>query len=82
MENLFYAVKIKGLAAKAGIESISTDEGQIIIRRFGELPFDAQKLTPFLRDGIAVGRTQIRINYKKIGKGWKGVVEEVIKALT
>ena len=31
VENLLYAVKIKGLAAKAGIESISTEEGQIVI---------------------------------------------------
>jgi transcription-repair coupling factor (superfamily II helicase) len=82
VENLFYAVRIKALGAKAGIESISMDEGLIIIRRFGELAFDAQKLTPFLRHEIAVGRTQIRINYKKIGVGWKGVVEGILKALT
>jgi transcription-repair coupling factor (superfamily II helicase) len=76
--NLLYAVRIKGLAAKAGIESVSTDEGQIVIRRFGEIPFDAQKLSRLMRDGIAVGRTQIRINYKKI-KEWRGVVEGVLK---
>jgi transcription-repair coupling factor (superfamily II helicase) len=79
--NLLYAVRIKGLAAKAGIESVSTDEGQIVIRRFGEIPFDAQKLSRLMRDGIAVGRTQIRINYKKIGRGWKGVVERVLTSL-
>ncbi|MGD0794336.1 MAG: transcription-repair coupling factor [Dehalococcoidales bacterium] len=79
VENLFYAVRIKALGAKAGIESVSTDEGLIIIRRFGELAFDTQKLAPFLRNEIAVGRTQIRINYKKIGRGWKGVVENTIR---
>ncbi|UCD38887.1 MAG: DEAD/DEAH box helicase, partial [Fidelibacterota bacterium] len=40
VENLFYAVRIKALAAKAGIESITTEEGQIILRRFKGLPFD------------------------------------------
>ena len=79
VQNLLYAVKIKGLAARAGIESITTEEGYIILRRFSGLPFDAIKLSPLLREEIAVGRTQIRINYKKIGKGWKGVLEGVIK---
>jgi transcription-repair coupling factor (superfamily II helicase) len=81
VQNLLYALRVKALGAKAGIESVSTDEGQIIIRRFGEVAFDAQKLSRLMRDGIAVGRTQIRINYKKIGLGWKGVVEHLLKAL-
>ncbi len=80
--NLLYAVKIKGLAARAGIESISSEEGQIILRRFQGLPFDAQKFVQTLTDGITVGRTQIRINYGKIGKGWKKVLEHLVKALT
>jgi transcription-repair coupling factor (superfamily II helicase) len=82
VENLLYAVKIKGLAAKAGIESITTEEDYIILRRFHGLPFDAQKFLQTLTDGITVGRTQIRINYNKLVKGWKKVLEGVIKALT
>ncbi len=66
VENLLYAVKIKGLAAKAGIESVTTEEGLIILRRFQGLPFDASKIPS--RDGIEVGRTQIRINYGKMGQ--------------
>jgi len=77
--NLFYAVRIKDLAAKAGIESISTEEGQIILRRFQGLPFDKEKLAPVLRDEIHVGRTQIRINFKKIFRIWKGVLEGVVR---
>ncbi len=79
VENLFYAVRIKALAARAGIESVSTEEGQIILRRFQGLPFDREKLAPVLRDGIEVGRTQIRINFKKIFRVWKKVLEEVLK---
>jgi transcription-repair coupling factor (superfamily II helicase) len=81
VDNLFYAVRIKGLAAKAGIESVSTEEGQIILRRFQGLPFDREKLAPVWRDGITVGRTQIKINYKKLGRSWKMVLEEVIGAV-
>jgi transcription-repair coupling factor (superfamily II helicase) len=81
VENLFYAVRIKALAAKAGIETISTEEGQIILRRFQGLPFDARRLAPLLRSEIYVGRTQIRINYKKLRGEWKQTLEGVIGGL-
>ena len=81
VENLLYAVRIKNLAAQAGIESISTQEGQIIIRRFQGMPFDKEKLKPVLRDEIQVGRTRIVINYKKMGREWKEVLEEVLSMI-
>ena len=79
VQNLLYAVRIKLLAASAGIESVSTEHGQIIIRRFEGLPFDRQKLEPVIRDGIRVGHTQISLNLRRLGKEWKEVVEGVIK---
>jgi len=79
--NLLYAVKIKVLSAKAGIESITTEEGYIIIRRFQGKPFDAQKFMHSLTDGVTVGHTQIKIDYKKIGKGWRNTLEGLIKGL-
>ncbi|MBA7637467.1 Transcription-repair-coupling factor [subsurface metagenome] len=80
VENLLYAVKIKILASKAGIESISTEHGQIIIRLFTGLQFDRQKLEP-IRDGIKVGFSQLRLNPKRLGKEWQevlwGILEEI-----
>jgi len=81
VDNLFYAVRIKGLAARAGIESISTEEGQIIIRRFHGLPFDGEKLFPLLPDEVQVGRTRILIAYKKLGRHWRNVLEDVVNRL-
>jgi len=81
VENLFYAVRIKGLAARAGIESVATEEREIILRRFRGLPFDKEKLESVIEDGITVGRTQIKIDYKKLGRAWKRVLEEVIKGV-
>jgi len=85
VNNLLYAVRIKALAAKAGIESISTEEGeiilrrfQIILRRFQGIHFDKQQLEP-LKDGIKVGITQLRLNPKRLGKEWKEVLEEVLR---
>ena len=79
VRNLLYALRIKILAAKAGIESIDTEDRQIVIRRFQGMPFDKQKLQPVLRDGIMAGTTQLRLNPKRLGQAWQQVLEEVLK---
>jgi len=78
VKNLLYAVKVKALAAKAGIESIATEEGQIILRLFEGMKFDKQKLEPFLKDGIKLGTNQLHLNPKRLGKDWQKVLEEVL----
>ncbi|MBA7690046.1 Transcription-repair-coupling factor [subsurface metagenome] len=77
VKNLLYAVKIKTLAARAGIESISTEHGQIILRLFQGMQFDKQKLEP-VRDGIKLGLSQLRLNPKRLGADWQRVLEEVL----
>jgi len=79
VKNLLYAVKIKALAAKASIESITTEEGQIILRRFHGMQFDRQQLEPIIKDGIKVGLTQLRLNPKRLGNEWQRVLEEVVR---
>jgi len=79
VENLLYALRIKILAAKAGIESISTEEGQIALRLFEGMRFDSQKLEPLSRDGVNIGNIQIMLNPKRLGNEWREVLEEVVK---
>ncbi|MBN1160532.1 MAG: transcription-repair coupling factor [Dehalococcoidales bacterium] len=81
MDNLFYALRIKALGAKAHIESISTEEGQIVLRRFQGMPFNAERFMQSLTDGVIAGRTQIRIDYKKLRGGWRGALERVVRGL-
>jgi transcription-repair coupling factor (superfamily II helicase) len=77
-QNLLYALRIKLLAADAGIESITTEHGHIIIRRFGGLPFDRQKLMPLIRDGVRVGHKQVSLNLRRVGKEWREVLEDLL----
>jgi transcription-repair coupling factor (superfamily II helicase) len=79
--NLLYALKIKALGAKAGVESISTEEDNVVIRRFQGLPFDTLKFVSLrsYQNDIHIGHTQMRISYKKLGKDWRKVLEEVLK---
>ncbi|GAI22736.1 unnamed protein product, partial [marine sediment metagenome] len=80
VKNLLYAVKLKALASKAGIESISTERGQITLRLFQGMQFDKQKLEP-VRDGIKVGTSQLRLNPKRLGSEWQRVLEEVVEKI-
>ncbi|MFH1663077.1 MAG: transcription-repair coupling factor [Chloroflexota bacterium] len=78
VENLLYAVRIKLLAARAGIESISTEDGQIVLRLFSGMRFYKNKLESVLREGIKFGLIQLRLDYKKLGSKWREVLEEVL----
>ena len=78
VRNLLYALRIKILAARAGIESIATEDREIVLRRFQGMHFDKQQLEPLARDGIKVGLTQLRLNPKRLGGEWQKVLEEMV----
>ncbi len=89
VENLLYALRIKIQAAKAGIESISTEQGEITLRLFEGMQFDQQKLEPFvkglephLKDGVKIGLTQLSLHPKRLGSQWQQVLEEVLGNIT
>ncbi len=80
--NLLYALRIKILASKAGIESISTEDSQIVLRRFQGMHFDKQKLAPFLKHGIKISLTQVSFNPKGLSNIWQRLLEEVVGRIT
>ena len=78
VENLFYILKIKAMAKDTGIESISTLDSEIILQLFAGMQFNKQKLAHFLREGIKIGNSQLRMNLRQPGKGWQKVLEEIL----
>ena len=78
VRNLLYALRIKILAARAGVESISTEDSRIVLRRFQGMHFNKQQLEPLVKDGVKVGLTQLRLNPKRLGGEWQQVLEEVL----
>jgi transcription-repair coupling factor (superfamily II helicase) len=78
VKNLLYALKIKVMAARAGVESVSTEDGEIIIRLFEGMQLDREKLEPFLSEGVTAGKRQVSIRYKKM-EGWRGVLESILR---
>ncbi len=87
VDNLLYAVRIKVLATRAGIESILTEEGQVVIRLYAGMQFDKTKLEPFLKGlrvplgSLHLDALQLRLHPKRLGKDWQKVLEEVIKRI-
>ncbi len=73
VKNLLYAVRVKILAAKAGIESISTEDGQIILRLFEGVKFTPEQRALSFPDGVRMGTSQIGLNLKRLGKEWQRV---------
>jgi transcription-repair coupling factor (superfamily II helicase) len=80
VQNLLYAVRIKILAAKAGIESISIEDGHLVLRLFQGMQFTPEQHKLPLPDGVKMGVRQISLSYKRIGD-WKGVLEGVLKGV-
>ena len=88
VKNLLYALKIKVVAARAGIESIATEKGDIVLRLLEGRRCDKQQLEsslaelpPSLRDGVRVGLTRLRLNLRLVGREWREVLEVVLRGV-
>jgi transcription-repair coupling factor (superfamily II helicase) len=77
VKNLLYALKIKMLAAKAGIEAVTTEDGLIVLRLLEGMRFTPQQRELALPDGVRMGVRQLSLSYKG-DKGWKGKLEVVL----
>jgi transcription-repair coupling factor (superfamily II helicase) len=76
VENLLYIVKIKVLAVRAKVSSISTQGRQIVIKPHT----DSRQLTAIssVDAAVKIGPTQIKLDTRLMGKRWKVVLEEIL----
>ena len=82
LQNLLYALRIKIRAGEAGIESVATEDGQIVLRRFPGMRFDRQKLGHLAGDGVKIDNLRVKLNPKRLGEKWREVLEEVVGRVT
>ena len=91
MENLLYIVKIKVLATRAEVSSISTQGKQIVIKpketviavsRSPERGEGAakQSLIKGYGSAIKIGATQIKLDTRLLGGKWTEVLEEILRS--
>jgi transcription-repair coupling factor (superfamily II helicase) len=81
VENLLYILKIRVMAKDRGIESISNLDGEIIIQLFAGMMVNKQKLSHLYREGVKIGNSQLRMSLRQPGKGWRTMLEEILKAM-
>jgi len=80
--NLLYAVKVKLMAARAGVESVAIEHGQIVVRLIEGMTIDNGKLESIVGDGVTIGKRQLKLDYRAMGRKWRKILEEVLKFLS
>ena len=85
VDSLLYIVKIKILAMRAMVSSVSTQGRQIVIRpQTVDSPLRIKGMTGVVSkhpDGaIKIGATQIKLDTRLLGDGWVEVLEEILSA--
>jgi transcription-repair coupling factor (superfamily II helicase) len=89
VENLLYVVKVKALATRARVSSISTQGRQIVIkpqetviasRSCEPKAWQAakQSLSRRCDPAVKIGATQIKLDTRLLGDRWKVVLEEIL----
>jgi transcription-repair coupling factor (superfamily II helicase) len=82
VDNLLYMVKIKVLATRAKVSSISTQGRQIVIKPQGAVIASQAKQSPGKSyDGaVKIGATQIKLDTRLLGDRWTEVLEEILSS--
>ncbi len=77
VENLLYQLRLKILAEKAGLTSISAENGQIVLRfPEGEPPFSTAEIGPYAR----LGKTAVWLPYRNLAD-WQTEVLTLLQRL-
>ncbi|MFC1846273.1 transcription-repair coupling factor, partial [Chloroflexota bacterium] len=78
--NLLYTLRIKQLAIKIEIESISTKDSQITLyfKRADELDVS---IFPGTKNGVKIGSKQIKINIKHLVGDWQKELEDILRIM-
>ncbi len=77
VQNLLFQLKIKLLAEKAGLASVSSENGQLVLRfPEGEVPQDLPSPGP----GVRIGKTALWIPYHTLDD-WRSFLIEVLERL-
>jgi transcription-repair coupling factor (superfamily II helicase) len=81
VNNLLYIVKIKALGIKAGIESISAEDDEVVLRLFEGMRVDQNEIATLDKYGVQTSGSQARFSMKQPGRSWQRVLEEILIGL-
>jgi transcription-repair coupling factor (superfamily II helicase) len=81
VENLLYIVEIKQLATEAMLESISTENKQVVLHFNSGRDLNKLSLAQDVQSGIKIGSDRIKLDIKILGNSWQEVLREVFQHL-
>jgi transcription-repair coupling factor (superfamily II helicase) len=82
LENLLFIVRIKVLAARNEVGSVSTQGKQIVIKSRESViaSIAKQSLTKGYGAAVKVGTTQIKLDTRVLGDRWKVILEDILSS--
>ncbi len=82
LKNLLYMVRMKLMGSQVGIQEISSERGQVVIKLGPGVRIDKLAMQEYFGDRVKVGTSQLRLDRKRAGKEWKRVLESVTERLS
>ena len=85
VDNLLYMVKIKVLAARAEVSSVSTQGRQVIIKPQAvnsplKIRGAREVMSKYLDGAVKIGATQVKLDTRLLGDRWSEVLEEILRS--
>jgi hypothetical protein len=74
-------VRIKLLGSKAGVESISRENGQIVLMLNSSASLDKSLLQRTFGSVLKIGTNQLRLDAKRSSKEWQGTLEKLLRKM-
>ena len=81
VKDLLYMVRIKLLGSKAGVESISRENGQIVLMLNSSASLDKSLLQRTFGSVLKIGTNQLRLDAKRSSKEWQGTLEKLLRKM-
>ncbi len=81
VETLLYVVRVRALAREAGVQSVQTEDGQIVLRMTRGRRLPQERLQHELSDAVWIGPTSVRLSQARLQDGWRDALLRVMSTL-
>ena len=78
-KDLLYVVEIKQLAAKTMVESISTEDRQIVLRFHSPKELEGLSLSHDYGGAVKIGTRQIKLDVNCLSNGWQEMLKKLLQ---
>jgi hypothetical protein len=81
VRSLLYVVRLRALAREAGVQSIQTEDGQIVVRMAAGLRLPQERLRQEAPEGTWVGPTSLRLSRGRLRERWREVLLSMVEEM-